>query len=160
MSALSKSLISVATISQEMECAAVAWVCDNLGVPFAAVKSITDIVDGEKATRAEFESNLHMASCALQERLTDVLLLIGGRPLSVWAGGTHGVKLKEVGRASPLPVERSDRMPRQSSPDSQLNLGVGHTTQNASRTSMSGSVVIRLAFVVIIATLVARARHM
>ncbi|KAL3927903.1 MAG: hypothetical protein SGPRY_002618 [Prymnesium sp.] len=68
-----RDLLVYKILASEMECAAVAWVCDNLGVPFAAVKSITDIVDGEKATRAEFESNLHMASCALQERLTDRL---------------------------------------------------------------------------------------
>ena len=51
---------------KEMECAAVAWVCEKLRVPFVALKSITDIVDGDKATRDEFESNLRTASAALQ----------------------------------------------------------------------------------------------
>ena len=36
------------------------------GVPFAGLKSITDIVDGEKSTRDEFEGNLNAASVALQ----------------------------------------------------------------------------------------------
>ena len=49
-----------------MEAAAVAWTCQQLGVPFVALKSVTDIVDGEHATRDEFERNLGIAAARLQ----------------------------------------------------------------------------------------------
>ena len=43
------------------------WVCKQLGCPFVAIKAVTDIVDGEEATREEFESNLGQAArCASQ----------------------------------------------------------------------------------------------
>ena len=63
---------------KEMEAAAVAWVCEQLRVPFAAIKSITDIVDGPHATRAEFEANLGTASTLLQLKVRDVLLRVAG----------------------------------------------------------------------------------
>jgi len=72
---------------KEMEAAAVAWVCQTLGVPFVALKAITDIVDGEHATRGEFEANLEIASQALQERAAAVLALLARTPLSGWAAG-------------------------------------------------------------------------
>ena len=56
-------------VVKEMEAAAVAWVCKQLGCPFVAIKAVTDIVDGEEATREEFESNLGQAArCASQPR--------------------------------------------------------------------------------------------
>ena len=78
-------MMAEGAVVKEMECAAVAWVCEQLRVPFVALKSITDIVDGEKSTRDEFESNLRMASSALQARMAVVLELLGSRPLSAWA---------------------------------------------------------------------------
>ena len=71
---------------KEMEAASVAWVCQTLSVPFVALKAITDIVDGAHATRDEFESNLHMASAALQQKVELVLQLIANTKLSEWAG--------------------------------------------------------------------------
>lgn len=70
---------------KEMEAAAVAWTCQALAVPFIAVKSITDIVDGPHATRDEFESNLHVASTQLQQKLAGLLQCVAGTPLSHWA---------------------------------------------------------------------------
>lgn len=70
---------------KEMEAASVAWVCQTLSVPFVALKAITDIVDGAHATRSEFESNLHMASAALQQKVELVLQLIANTKLSQWA---------------------------------------------------------------------------
>lgn len=72
---------------KEMEAAAVAWVCQQLGVPFVALKAITDIVDGEHGTRGEFESNLVIASQALQDRAAVLLALLARTPLSGWAAG-------------------------------------------------------------------------
>ena len=72
---------------KEMEAAAVAWVCQALGMPFVALKAITDIVDGEHGTRGEFESNLEIASQALQDRAAAVLALLARTPLSGWAAG-------------------------------------------------------------------------
>jgi 5'-methylthioadenosine nucleosidase len=74
---------------KEMEAAAVAWVCQTLGIPFLALKAITDIVDGEAATRTQFESNLHTASAALQKKLAEVLSLLENTSLREWA--TAGV---------------------------------------------------------------------
>ena len=78
---------------KEMEAAAIAWVCKQLGdVPFVALKAITDIVDresqvsgGEHASgEAEFYANLQLASVALQQKLTAVVELVGGTPLAQW----------------------------------------------------------------------------
>ena len=65
---------------QEMEAAAIAWVCGLLGVPFVALKSITDLVDGDTATQEEFYANLHSASDALQEKLSLMLRLLADEP--------------------------------------------------------------------------------
>ena len=70
---------------KEMEAAAVAWTCQQLGVPFVALKGITDLVDGAHATRGEFESNLATATASLQDKLATVLGLLEGEPLDRWA---------------------------------------------------------------------------
>ena len=70
---------------KEMEAAAVAWTCQQLGVPFVALKGITDLVDGAHATRGEFESNLATAAASLQAKLAAVLRLLEGEPLSRWS---------------------------------------------------------------------------
>lgn len=75
---------------KEMEAASVAWVCQTLSVPFIALKAITDIVDGEHATRSEFEANLHMASEALQRKVGLVLELLSNTTLRQWASGAAG----------------------------------------------------------------------
>ena len=88
---------------KEMEAAAVAWVCSALGVPFVAVKAITDIVDGPHATRGEFESNLEMASDALQAKVALVLSLLSGTPLRQWtqSRGASEVPLAQTPQPSP-----------------------------------------------------------
>lgn len=72
---------------KEMEAAAIAWVAQQLHVPFVALKSITDIVDGEKATAREFRDNLAAASEALQAKLSRVLRLVYDKPLWHWMEG-------------------------------------------------------------------------
>jgi 5'-methylthioadenosine nucleosidase len=73
---------------KEMEAAAVAWVCQQGHVPFLAVKSITDIVDGPETVDTAFYANLRTASDALQEKLSHILELLRQAPLSHWAGGS------------------------------------------------------------------------
>merc|ERR1712187_498336 len=79
-------LRSEGAVVKDMEAAAVGWVCQQFGVPFIAVKAITDIVDGGKPTQEEFYANLHSASEALQDKLTLVLELVGLRDLREWRG--------------------------------------------------------------------------
>ena len=69
---------------KDMEAAAIAWVCQQLKVPFLGLKSVTDIVDGEHPTDAEFYSNLRLASQELQVKLTDILGRMARKPLSTW----------------------------------------------------------------------------
>ena len=78
-------MLAEGAVVKEMEAAAVAWVCKQLGLPFVALKAITDLVDGGETTREEFETNLTAAAEALQEKLGLVLGLVRERPLKAWA---------------------------------------------------------------------------
>jgi len=69
---------------KEMEAAGCAWVCQQAGVPFLAVKSITDIVDGPKTVEEEFYQNLEKASQSLQCTLSQLLSLLPNTSLSDW----------------------------------------------------------------------------
>mmetsp|Transcript_25412 Transcript_25412/g.81262 ORF Transcript_25412/g.81262 Transcript_25412/m.81262 type:complete len:325 (+) Transcript_25412:25-999(+) len=92
---------------KEMEAASVAWVCQQLRVPFFALKAVTDLVDGGEATREEFERNLAAAAAELQHRFALLLELVAGKPLSHWAGAGAGGAAAAVERAAPtqfLPV--------------------------------------------------------
>lgn len=51
---------------KEMEAAGISWVAHLHNVPFLALKSITDIVDGDRPPQEEFLENLHAAAQALQ----------------------------------------------------------------------------------------------
>ncbi len=59
--------------AKEMEAAAIGWVAWMLGVPFLALKSITDIVDGEHPAQEEFLRNLETASARIREKTLAVL---------------------------------------------------------------------------------------
>ena len=52
------------------------------GVPFLAVKAITDIVDGDKPTQDEFMENLGAAAKALQGAVPKVLEFLAGKPIA------------------------------------------------------------------------------
>lgn len=80
-------LLGEGAVVKEMEAAAVAWVCQQLAIPFIALKSITDIIDGTEVTRGEFERNLHAAALALQSKFDKVLSLVGDTPLASWCSG-------------------------------------------------------------------------
>jgi len=68
LSALSASV-------KDMEAAAIAYVCERRGVPLLLVKAITDIVDHEAETAAQFLQNYGMAVA----RLADALVAIVAR---------------------------------------------------------------------------------
>jgi hypothetical protein len=75
---------SEGAVVKEMEAAAVAWVCQQLSVPFVAIKSITDIVDSNKKSEDEFYSNLVIASESLKIKLTSFINNLGGTSLDSW----------------------------------------------------------------------------
>ncbi len=58
---------------KEMEAAAIAWVASLLNIPFLALKSVTDIVDGDHPTEEEFLRNLEAASRRIREKTVEVL---------------------------------------------------------------------------------------
>jgi 5'-methylthioadenosine nucleosidase len=70
---------------KEMEAAAIAWVCQQVRVPFVAIKSITDIVDGPETVASEFYANLKAASESLQDKLSLILELLSTEPLTHWS---------------------------------------------------------------------------
>jgi 5'-methylthioadenosine nucleosidase len=70
-------LLAEGAVVKEMEAAAVAWVCQQLAIPFIALKSITDIIDSGESTREEFDRNLAAAAQALQVKLVLLLELAG-----------------------------------------------------------------------------------
>ena len=49
---------------KEMEAGALAYVCQLAKIPYVGIKSITDIVDGDRVTAEEFLENLETASKA------------------------------------------------------------------------------------------------
>lgn len=51
---------------KEMEAAGIAWSAHMFGTPFFALKSITDIVDGDRPPQEEFLENLQKAAIALK----------------------------------------------------------------------------------------------
>lgn len=53
---------------KEMEAAGIVWVTHLFDLPFLALKSVTDIVEGERVTQDEFLENLHKAADALELR--------------------------------------------------------------------------------------------
>ena len=60
-------------VVKEMEAAAIAYVCEQIKIPYLGIKSITDIVDGDRVTSEEFLENLETASKNLQTFLTSFL---------------------------------------------------------------------------------------
>lgn len=64
-------------VVKEMEAAGIAWACHLFGTPLIALKSVTDIVDGDIATADEFVANLAAASKALHDKLAATLAWLG-----------------------------------------------------------------------------------
>ena len=86
-------MMSEGAVVKEMEAAAVAWVCYHTGIPFTAIKAITDIIDTpdvskednqleSQSTRDMFEDNFEIAVTALKEKMDTVLKLLDHSKLS------------------------------------------------------------------------------
>jgi len=65
-------------VIKEMEAAAIAWVCKILNTPMFAVKAITDLLDGERATETQFSENFNLASGNLQKSVQEILKTLKG----------------------------------------------------------------------------------
>ncbi len=66
-------------VAKEMEAAAIAWVAQLLSVPVMAVKSITNLVDLDNQSEAEFMKHFEYASLSLRDALLAVLDYLSGR---------------------------------------------------------------------------------
>uniref|UniRef100_A0A7S0WR43 Nucleoside phosphorylase domain-containing protein n=1 Tax=Pyramimonas obovata TaxID=1411642 RepID=A0A7S0WR43_9CHLO len=64
---------------KEMEGAAIAQVAKMFGIPIIGIKSVTDIVDGDRPTGEEFMENLGAAAKALQDKLPKVIDFVAGK---------------------------------------------------------------------------------
>jgi len=96
-------LLAEGAVVKEMEAAAVAWVCQQLSIPFVALKSVTDIIDGGESTRDEFDRNLAAAALRLQEKLETVLNLLSGTTLASWC---------DVSYTTPTPNKQASQVER------------------------------------------------
>jgi 5'-methylthioadenosine nucleosidase len=95
------------TSVKEMEAAAIAWVCQQVGVPFVAIKSITDVVDGSESVESEFYANLKAASESLQNKLGLILALLSTEPLIYWSTMEGVVVAVEEAPAVPPKKQKS-----------------------------------------------------
>ncbi|KAK3288813.1 hypothetical protein CYMTET_3724 [Cymbomonas tetramitiformis] len=64
---------------KDMEGAALAYVADLCKIPFFSIKSVTDIVDGDRTTSEEFLENLAAAAKSLQSTLPKAIEFIAGK---------------------------------------------------------------------------------
>jgi nucleoside phosphorylase len=67
--------------AKEMEAAAVAYVCEVEGVPFVALKAITDLADAPHPAAHQFLENLHTASAQLTVHLLALVDRVAGAEL-------------------------------------------------------------------------------
>lgn len=58
---------------KDMEAAAIAWVAALYGIPFIALKSITDLIDMDRPTQEQFIENLSTASNNLCRTVIEVV---------------------------------------------------------------------------------------
>ena len=67
---------------KEMEASAVAFIADIYDTPMVAIKAITDIVEPEVDTAAEFVANFQKATTALGGALVKLLDFLDGKSAS------------------------------------------------------------------------------
>jgi len=68
-------------VAKEMEAAAIAWVAGLHGVPFLALKSVTNLLDHAGASESQFLQNLDVAVANLTSKLLEALRFLDGRSL-------------------------------------------------------------------------------
>lgn len=76
------ALAASGVVAKEMEAAAAAWVASLAGVPFVAVKAITNLLDVPGASEAQFVDNLAAAVAALTATLQRLLPALEGRTVA------------------------------------------------------------------------------
>ena len=64
-------------VAKDMEAAAVAWTCERLGVPFTALKVVTDLVDHHEEAAEQFTRNLRLATARLAEAVPALVRALG-----------------------------------------------------------------------------------
>ncbi len=69
------------TVAKDMEAAAVAWTCEQLDVPFTALKVITDLVDHHETAADQFTRNLALATKTLAQTAADLVAALQDNPL-------------------------------------------------------------------------------
>lgn len=77
-----KRMVEAEAAVKEMEAAAVAWAASLFDCPMFCIKSITDIVDGDRPAAEEFLENLQKAAEALQDVVPRVLQFIALKKIS------------------------------------------------------------------------------
>jgi len=68
-------------VAKEMEAAAIAWVAGLHGVPFLALKSVTNLLDHAHASEAQFLQNLDLAVANMTGKLLEALRFLDGKCL-------------------------------------------------------------------------------
>ena len=68
---------------KDMEAASIAWTAEQAGIPFFAIKVITDIVDGDRVTQEEFLENLAAAASSLQAAIPRVIDFLVDKPVEI-----------------------------------------------------------------------------
>jgi nucleoside phosphorylase len=66
--------------AKDMEACSIAQVCAQCGVPFVAVKAVTDLVDHPEPVQDAFLRNLRTVTALLGERLDAGLRWLGAHP--------------------------------------------------------------------------------
>src|SRR5262249_62172166 len=68
-------------VAKEMEAAAIAWVAGLHGVPFLALKSVTNLLDQARPSEAQFLQNLGLAVANLTGKVLEALRFLDGKSL-------------------------------------------------------------------------------
>ncbi len=74
-------------VAKEMEAAAIAWVCWLKNTPLIGIKAITNILDNDEESEAQFLCNLKLASDELSRAVLGVLTYIRGKSIQELADG-------------------------------------------------------------------------
>lgn len=70
-------IVASGAVAKEMEAAAQAWVAATAGVPFFAMKAVTNLLDEPAASEEQFPANLAVATAALASNVERLVRLLG-----------------------------------------------------------------------------------
>jgi nucleoside phosphorylase len=71
-----RRIIDSDALVKDMEAAAFAEIAEQFNVPFIGIKSISDLVDGNKSTPDQFQDNFGLATRNLHDALTQFVRLL------------------------------------------------------------------------------------